>query len=93
MQVIRQAYGKLDKNRDGRVTLEDIANMYDASQSLEVRTGKGVPEEVFKVFISSWDTRKKDGIVTLDEFVDFYTVFYLLFLRISLHSLKRTRTS
>lgn len=70
--MIREAYNKLDKNRDGRVTLEDLANTFDVSQLPEVQSGKVKPEEVFKAFISNWDTKKRDGIITLDEFVDYY---------------------
>lgn len=78
MQVIRQAYDKLDKNRDGRVTLEDLASLYDASETPAVKSGKATPEEVFRAFINNWDTQKKDGIVTAEEFADYYKVIYLM---------------
>lgn len=69
---IRAAYDKLDVNKDGLVKLDDVASLYDASQHPEVRDGKKSPEQVFREFMSAWDTQDKDGIVTFDEFCDYY---------------------
>jgi len=41
---IRQAYDKLDVNKDGLVTLDDIAKLYDVSQHPDVKDGKKTPE-------------------------------------------------
>lgn len=40
LRWIRAAYDKLDVNKDGRVTLEDIAAIYDASEHPDVVSGK-----------------------------------------------------
>lgn len=70
---VRAAYDKLDVNKDGLVKLDDIAQIYDASQHPDVIDGKKSPEEIFKEFMSAWDTQDKDGIVTFDEFCDYYS--------------------
>lgn len=70
--LVAQAYEKLDKNKDGRVTLDDIAKTYDASKHPEVRAGRMTEEQVFRQFISMWDTEKPDGVVTLREFARYY---------------------
>lgn len=44
---IKAAYDKLDVNKDGQVTLEDIAQIYDASEHPDVKEGKKTPDEVF----------------------------------------------
>jgi len=44
---IRLAYEKLDVNKDGQVTIQDIAQIYDASEHPEVIEGKKTPDEVF----------------------------------------------
>lgn len=44
---IRLAYEKLDVNKDGQVTIQDIAQIYDASEHPEVIDGKKTPDEVF----------------------------------------------
>jgi len=54
------------------VTLDDIARIYDVSQHPDVMAGKKTPEEAYREFMSMWDTQVADGIVTFDEFCDYY---------------------
>ena len=70
--LIEQAYDKLDVNKDGQVKLDDIAQIYDASQHPDVLEGKKTEDDVFMEFMDKWDTQEKDGIVTLDEFFDYF---------------------
>ena len=72
MRLVAQAYEKLDKNGDGQITLDDVAQIYDASKHPEVLSGKRSEEDVFREFMSMWDTEKPDGIVTLQEFAKYY---------------------
>lgn len=72
-RYIKMAYDKLDVNRDGLVKLDDIAKLYDASKHPDVLDGKKTPEDVYLEFLSLWDTQVKDGIVTFDEFCDYYS--------------------
>lgn len=58
--------------KDGKVTLADIAQIYDASEHPDVRDGKKSPEQVFQEFMSQWDTQVADGIVTFEEFCEYY---------------------
>lgn len=69
---IKLAYEKLDVNKDGQVKIDDIAQIYDASEHPEVIDGKKTPEEVYAEFMSQWDTQVADGIVTFEEFCDYY---------------------
>lgn len=69
---IRKAYDKLDVNKDGLVKLDDIAQLYDVSQHPDVQQGKLTPEQAYKQFMSMWDTQVADGIVTFDEFCEYY---------------------
>jgi len=54
--LIKKAYEKLDVNRDGLVKLDDIAKLYDVSKHPDVISGRKQPMEVYKEFMSLWDT-------------------------------------
>jgi len=41
--LIKKAYQKLDVNGDGRVTLDDIAKLYDVSKHPDVISGRMRP--------------------------------------------------
>ena len=69
--MIKAAYDKLDVNKDGKVTLDDIAKIYDVSKHPDVINGAD-PKEVYLKFMSLWDTQVADGIVTFDEFCDYF---------------------
>ena len=72
LSFIKKAYQKLDINGDGQVTLDDVARIYDVSQHPDVIQGKKTPEEAYREFMSLWDTQVADGVVTFDEFCDYY---------------------
>jgi Ca2+-binding EF-hand superfamily protein len=69
---IKKAYEKLDVNKDGLVKLDDIAKIYDVSKHPEITNGSADPKNVFMQFMSLWDTQVADGIITFDEFCDYY---------------------
>lgn len=71
--IIKKAYEKLDVNNDGTVRLDDIAKLYDVSKNPEVVSGRKDPKEVYMEFMKQWDTQVADGIVTFDEFLDYFT--------------------
>lgn len=54
------------------MTLADIAQIYDASEHPDVKSGKSTPDQIFQEFMSQWDSQEADGIVTLDEFYEYY---------------------
>ena len=72
LECIRRAYAKLDVNGDGLVKLDDVAKLYDASKHPEVMSGRKTERDIFMEFMSLWDTQEKDGVVTIDEFCQYY---------------------
>ena len=72
ISLIKKAYQKLDVNGDGSVKLDDIALLYDVSKHPDVVQGKKNPMEVYKEFMKLWDTQVSDGIVTFEEFLDYF---------------------
>ena len=72
-RYIKMAYDKLDINKDGLVKLDDISKIYDASKHPDVLSGKKTHDQVFIEFMKLWDTQEKDGIVTFEEFCEYYS--------------------
>ena len=54
------------------MTLDDIAKLYDVSQHPDVKDGKKTPEQAYREFMSLWDTQVADGIVTFEEFCEYF---------------------
>lgn len=69
---IKQAYDKLDVNKDGLVKLDDIAKLYDVSQHPDVVSKKLTEKEAYLDFMKLWDTQVADGIVTFEEFCEYF---------------------
>ena len=54
------------------MTLDDIAKLYNVLSHPEVASGAKSEHDVYMEFMSLWDTQVKDGVVTLDEFMQYY---------------------
>ena len=74
LSFIHEAFRRLDKDGSGVVTLSDLVSTYNTKFHPEVIAGKKTHEQVVTEFMSQWDTKDKDGIITFDEFVEYYKV-------------------
>ncbi len=79
-QLVRKAYKKIDYNGDGVLDINDIKGKYDASKHPDVKSGKKTQDEVLKEFLETFEMHhnvmhgsKSDGLVTPDEFIEYYT--------------------
>jgi Ca2+-binding EF-hand superfamily protein len=70
--LVRLAFQKLDKTGDGVVTLADLVNSHDVSHHPKFRAGLKSKDTILGEFLGQWDTLKKDGVVSLQEFEDYY---------------------
>ena len=70
--MVHQAYAVLDKDGSGQVNLQDIEMAYDVSFHPEFQSGRKSKEDILKEFMAGWETHKKDAIVTIEEFEDYY---------------------
>jgi Ca2+-binding EF-hand superfamily protein len=79
-QLAQKAYKIIDYNGDGVLDINDIKGKYDASKHPDVKSGKKTENEILKEFLETFEMHhnvmhngKSDGIVTLDEFIEYYT--------------------
>jgi hypothetical protein len=77
---VRKAFQKIDFNGDGVLTVVDIKGKYDASKHPEVKSGKKTQDEILKEFLETFEMHhnvmhnaQSDGMVTQDEFIEYYT--------------------
>ena len=78
--LVRKAFEKLDRNRNGVIDLEDMKNIYNAKQHPDVKIGKKTEEEVLIEFLDTFEMHysllhpgsRGDQIITFDEFVEYY---------------------
>jgi len=70
--MVHMAYNVLDKDGSGQVTIADIEMAYDVSFHPDFQSGTKSKEEILLDFMGVWETQKKDGIVTIEEFEDYY---------------------
>jgi Ca2+-binding EF-hand superfamily protein len=70
---VMQAYAKLDRTGDGIVDMNDMLAIYDVSFHPKFKTGEMSKADVLNEFMAQWDTVEKDGKITKEEFIDYYT--------------------
>ena len=74
LNLVRAAFAKLDKDGNGIVSGEEIASLYDATRHPEVISGRLTANEVLNQFLDTFDVGGvKDGMVTQQEFINYYT--------------------
>ena len=71
-ELVDMAFGRLDKTGDGIITVDDLEGSYDVSSIPEVAAGKMTPRQALSRFMEQWDGRDHDGVVTREEFYDYY---------------------
>lgn len=71
-KLVRMAFDRLDKDKSGSVTVDELMEVYDVSWNPEVKAGKKTPKEAMKDFMAQWDRLDQDGVVTPEEFEDYY---------------------
>ncbi|GMH50882.1 hypothetical protein TrRE_jg5132 [Triparma retinervis] len=72
-ELIMLAFDVIDKDGNGVLEPEDVVDTYDASKHPDVLTGRKTRDEVLAEFLDTFDVGgEKDGMVTRDEFVNYY---------------------
>lgn len=77
--LVQRAFTKLDRDGSGTVDIRDLQGVYNAKMHPEVKQGKKTEQEVLAEFLDTFeihcgtvDKTKRDGNLTLQEFMDYY---------------------
>jgi len=71
-KLILMAFDTLDRTRDGRVTVDDIANSFDPQHHPEVVAGNMHPKDGLGHFLMQFDCLDHDNCITKPEFLEYY---------------------
>jgi calcyphosin len=73
--MVMKAFAMLDTDGSGKVTVSDITGIYDVSRNPEFLEGRATKDQILANFLNQFDGARgnNDGIVTIDEFCDYYT--------------------
>lgn len=78
--LVRRAFDKLDRNKNGIVELDDLKGVYNAKFHPDVKLGKKTEEEVLIEFLDTFEMHysllhpgsRGDKKITFDEFIEYY---------------------
>ncbi|GBG31649.1 Calcium-dependent protein kinase [Hondaea fermentalgiana] len=70
--LVALAFARVDRTGDGILTVQDLELSYDPSQHPDFKAGTKTKTQVLREFLDSFDGLEKDGVVTQDEFFDYY---------------------
>jgi len=76
ISLVKRAYKKLDADGSGEVDYNDICDVYNASKHPAVLEGRKTERQILNEFLATFEmalSEVPDGIVTLDEFLEYYT--------------------
>jgi hypothetical protein len=74
-ELVKKVWREIDANGDGVLTVLDLEAKYNHREHEKYRSGEWTRAQVFDDFLQQFDTpNEADGIVTLEEFFNFYSV-------------------
>ena len=60
-KVVMEAYDKLDKTGDGKVTIDDLRGVYDVKNHPKYLNGEATEEELYVKFLQNFETNGLKG--------------------------------
>lgn len=73
LDIIQQAFSKMDKTGDGIITIQDMKDVYDVTRHPKFINTEMTEDEIFEQFLNNFDApNDPDGKVTKEEFLNYY---------------------
>uniref|UniRef100_T1J5A4 EF-hand domain-containing protein n=1 Tax=Strigamia maritima TaxID=126957 RepID=T1J5A4_STRMM len=72
VDLVAAAFKKLDKTGDGVITTDDLRGVYNVKSNPKFVNGEMTQEQIFRQFLDNFDSKDKDGVVTSEEFLNYY---------------------
>eukprot|EP00048_Salpingoeca_helianthica_P016931 m.234867 g.234867 ORF g.234867 m.234867 type:complete len:208 (+) comp19816_c0_seq1:27-650(+) len=74
VDLIRMAFNKCDKTKDGSITIDDLRGVYNVRNHPKFVSGEMTEDQLFKEFLKTFDTPDNaDGTITWEEFLNYYS--------------------
>eukprot|EP01060_Flectonema_neradi_P003862 TRINITY_DN1251_c2_g1_i2.p1 TRINITY_DN1251_c2_g1~~TRINITY_DN1251_c2_g1_i2.p1 ORF type:complete len:344 (+),score=46.25 TRINITY_DN1251_c2_g1_i2:94-1125(+) len=70
---VAAAFKKIDYNKDGILTIDDLRQFYCVKYHPKVLNGEITEDEALRSFLQKFDSFNDDGLVTFAEFSDYYS--------------------
>lgn len=75
VQIIRDVYSAVAEKLNGKVTIEQLARLFDANRHPDVKAGKRNQKQVFDEFVRGWGEANPVQPLPEPAFVAYYLVF------------------
>ena len=75
MAMVDKVFQILDRDSSAKVDYRDVENIFDVSLNADFLQHRKSKDEIYREFLKNFEgtAGNKDGIITYDEFVDYYT--------------------
>jgi len=75
LNMVKKAFGMLDRDGSGKITVSDLTGVYDVSMNPEFLEGRKTKDQLLGEFLDNFDGARgnNDGCVEWKEFYDYYS--------------------
>ena len=80
MNLVKRAFKIMDKDKSGKINLDDIRGVYNAKFHPDVKKGKKTEDEVLAEFLDTFEehfnmlnsNKSRDGNIDIEEWIEYY---------------------